>query len=479
MTITDVQFSPQQPNILAVTSNTVIRVFTLPADGVLSKAVLSKPSVEIQGAGFTTLTFAKLTKGMAAVSTANGIALVDLNTDADNTEELIQRDTVLNFPLPNMTASTSISKLNFSANEKYITAIGKDGALYIVNPLQTTDVIAQQSTFADVIKFPQYATFIQEQSSPNALVFVAGLNSMKKPRWVVARFDTATNTLAKYFSYGDFAASSGQILAHFDVDTQLLAITTRSSQTVSIFDTTHLNPTKSVNNLIPILNAPITTTKGLSFAPKSAINVQDTEVIAFYSHAGTAVEQYVLSVMKKDRGYSVDIHPDTYDGSKVTFTIEQYINGDVAPVPTKTLNPYVFTAATTSATAAPKTTNVTASPAESTTAIAPAAAASPVANTLSQNKDLFEKGFDKNTRAVVDAKFSRSTFVHCSGKEPGFNKDAWMCYDVNTTSQHISFGKTLNGNDDFYVIPTKTQGGGVLYPRLVSATGRALRYRHS
>lgn len=486
--IMDLQFSPHAPNVLAtIARDDNLHLFELPLTGELTASFGQATIVVNELVGASSLAFHPTVRGLIAVGCKEYIAIVNVDYDtfgtaADVTEAQKGR-VILKLPTTKG-AGKDIVRVNWSYNGQYLNAIGKDGSFYVVDPRTVTDFETPLKSYTEIfgeMKNPHFATFIGEQSLKEKVLFIAGAGRARKPTYRVCTFNPEAQTLTTICN-GDLGCSPGQLLAKYDHDTQLIYLFTRSAQNASIFDTTLIsgvNGKPNAGNFLPLINIPLPGgSKGLSQASKTKICIDESEIINFYSHNGNDIELYAISVVRKDRGYHAELYPNTFAGV-ANLTFDDYMDGkDVAPQemslsylahggshPTPLAHPTPASNTQAANTQAAVLTN-------DASAVAKAEEVPEVHHKTAHELINEQKGYDKSLRTNLDSKFARTTFLHTTGTEPGFNKDHYGCYDLRLPKQHIAFGKSIVANNTLFATPVASAGGSIVYVRLLTQLGR-------
>jgi len=481
----DLSFSPHAANVLAtVAKDDNLHVFELPLDGVVQKSY-GQANVVVNGlTGATSLAFHPTVKGLVAVGCKEFIGIVSVDYDGFGTGVVIdapvQGRVLLKLPTT-AGPGKEIARVKWSYNGEYLIAIGKDGSFYVTDPRKVTDFETPLKSFTSefgAMKLPHFAAFIGEQVLTEKVMMVVGLGTARRPVYRVCTYNPEANTL-KVTVEGELGCSSGQLLAHYDHDSQLFYVCPRSAQGASIFDTTLVSGVNGKNGAIfnPLINIPLPTgTKGMSQVPKTKVNVDESEVINFYSHAGDNVELYSVSVVRKDRGYHPEIYPNTHAGV-ANLSLDDFMEGKNVNPKEMSLANYgtpAFAPAHTVGSASQSAAAAAAAAPSSGSIVAPeeTVVAEPEQHKSAAQLISEQKGYDKSLRTALDSKFARTTFLHTTGVEPGLNKDLYMGYDLRLPKQHIAYGKTLVANNTIWATPLSSTGGSLIYPRLLTNVGR-------
>lgn len=342
--IQDLVFSPHASNVLASISKDggVLHVFELPPNGQLT-ANIDKPIAYVQSlSGATSIAAHPNVRGVFAVGCKEEIKIVSADYETwGNTTTLPakpHKGKVL-FTIPTKPGSgNDIVRVFWSYSGEFVEAIGRDGSVYIFPLAAQQNATTPVKSFTEKLggmKNPLFLTILGEKNNAvpatgKQLVFVVGLGAARKPFYSLLSWDPKTDEFEVKVNSELAGLGPGQLLGHFDHDSQLFYFAHRAAQVAYVFDTAPIQePTPNTAAFIPTLQVKIPScTKGFGIFPKKICNVGENEIIQFASHTGSGLERFGISVLRRDQGFHPELYPPTFAG-KAVLSVDDLAAGKV------------------------------------------------------------------------------------------------------------------------------------------------------
>lgn len=479
--LADLKFSPWNANQLATGSDDgttgTVKLWDIPTGGLTEN--LSEAKVKIDVASpVRNFEFHPAADGVLATGTKDGVCILDLE----------KGNVLYTFPIANNGAAASAGTLSLSWSEDgaRLAVLGKNSSLTVFDPRIAPK--AQLDACATIdSKKPQHVFFVKDK------LCVLAQNSTQKP--FVAYYEVGD--LSKPSSRLDLALSPGFVMPLYDPDTELLFLAPRGANTVNMFDVSEQKTAGGPSfTQCPGLTLD-SGCRGACLIPKSALETSRNEVQRLLSLTPTAVEQYKITVPRKNVGFNEELYPATRDCSPAMDAAEYATGRDTTVAKTHILK-LVSKSNEKSGKALPQLAiNVAAlnvaeassPPVTPVTSAAPSAAqsfkvqpsasrfggpiASPTASSSSASASFRQNvaASASEKRQALNEKLKVSLFKHVDGFEP---RELGQCFShLSPFLGAIYLNKALRANQNHLVFPSKVGNGSTLCVMDQGKVGRA------
>ncbi|KAI8920174.1 hypothetical protein PhCBS80983_g05481 [Powellomyces hirtus] len=120
--------------------------------------------------------------------------------------------------------------------------------------------------------------------------------------------------------------ASGMLMPHFDADTSMLYLAGKGDGNIRYYE--WVDDEKGLYFLSEHKSAE--PQRGISFLPKRAVAVNETEIARAYKVHPTAVEPISFKVPRKSDAFQSDLYPETL-GAEPALTAQEFFDGKTAP----------------------------------------------------------------------------------------------------------------------------------------------------
>ncbi|KAI8591374.1 hypothetical protein BDZ88DRAFT_411257 [Geranomyces variabilis] len=120
--------------------------------------------------------------------------------------------------------------------------------------------------------------------------------------------------------------ASGMLMPHFDADTSMLYLAGKGDGNIRYYE--WVDDEKGLYFLSEYKSAE--PQRGISFLPKRAVSVSETEIARAYKVHPTAVEPISFKVPRKSDAFQTDLYPETI-GAEPSLSVDEFFAGKTAP----------------------------------------------------------------------------------------------------------------------------------------------------
>jgi len=435
--LTDLAFSPFDDGVLATSGkDNTLKIWNIPAEGLASS--LSTPVQEIKevDGGALCVRWHPSASNVLAMTTKNKLAIVDVKNGTEKYAFKVEG------------YGKDLLSVAWNYNGSKVAVLGKHGVISVFDPREAKEDVLAQATKLTTVSKPQHVFFLGNHTTTTSGLgeFVAVVGIDKMQRQSLHFFNT--NDLSKPIASHSLSLSTGFALPLYDAETEMLLLTARGSQSLTLFDVAidKKGPAFVQTHQFATANQ----FKGVCLMPKRTANINQSEIIRLQLLGTDSIEPHGVRVPRKMHGFHAELYPPTAH-VQAAMTGEEWMAGSNKNPLLEAIEKISIHSADASEVASPSS--------------SPSSVSSPVEEVKSPTY------VKSTTRSVLDSKFAQSIYRHATGHEPNSQHLTW--YDLQL-SESMPLNLNLSANNKFIALPWKTGGGSAVAILDANKPGRAI-----